>query len=75
MSIIWDRFVSNGIRELGYDIENKQLIVVLSGGVRKYYAPVLYEAYSAISHATFPERLYRETLEGKVPRIEVPGYQ
>ena len=67
MSIVWDRFVSNGIRELGYDIENKQLIVVLPGGVRKYYAPVLYEAYSAIRHATFPERLYRDTIEGKLP--------
>jgi len=74
MSTVWDRHVSNGIRELGYDIENKRLVVVLPGGMRRYYAPVPYEAYSALFHATFPERLYQETIEGKFPRIEVAGY-
>jgi len=73
--MVWDRFVSNGIRELGYDIENARLIVVLPGGVRRYYAPVPYAMYSALSHATFPERLYQEIIEGKIPRIEVAGYQ
>jgi len=75
MSIVWDRHFSNGIRELGYDIENETMIIVLPGNVRKYYAPVPYGMYSALSHATFPERLYRETVEGKVPQIEVTEYQ
>lgn len=74
MSIVWDRYVSTGIRELGYDIQTKRLIVVVPGGERRYYAPVSYEQYAAISRATFPERVYEETIEGKIPRIEVVGY-
>ena len=74
MSIVWDRHVSNGIRELGYDIENKNLIVVLPGGERKYYGSVPYDVYSSVFHATFPERLYQEIIEGKYPRLEEPKY-
>jgi hypothetical protein len=74
MSIVWDRHFSNRIRELGYDVMTKRLIVVVPGGERKYYAPVTYEQYAAISNATFPERIYEETIEGKVPRITVTGY-
>jgi len=74
MSIVWDRHFSSGIRELGYDIETHRLIVVFPGGERKYFAPVPYAMYNALSHATFPERLYRENVDGKYPRIEVAGY-
>ncbi|WP_292368176.1 hypothetical protein [Methanoregula sp. UBA64] len=74
MSIVWDRHFSNRITELGYDIMTKRLIVVVPGGERKYYAPVSYEQYAAISGASFPERMYRDTIEGKVPRITVTGY-
>ncbi|ABS55389.1 hypothetical protein Mboo_0871 [Methanoregula boonei 6A8] len=75
MSIVWDRHFSNGIRELGYDIMTERLIVVVPGGERRYYAPVSYAQYAAISGAMFPERIYRETIEGKIPRIEVAGYE
>ena len=74
MSIVWDRNFSTRIRELGYDIETRRLIVVGPGGVRKYFAPVSYEQYAAISNASFPERLFSETIEGKIPCIEVAGY-
>ncbi|MDD1702713.1 MAG: KTSC domain-containing protein [Methanoregula sp.] len=74
MSIVWDRHVSNRILELGYDIETKRLIVVFPDRVRRNYAPVTYGMYSALSHAMFPERFYRDTIEGKVPRIQVTEY-
>ncbi|MDD1701876.1 MAG: hypothetical protein LUQ31_02700 [Methanoregula sp.] len=74
MSLVWDRHFSNGIKELGYDIMTGRLIVVIPGGERRYYAPVSYEQYAAISGATFPERIFQDTIEGKIPRIEVAGY-
>jgi len=74
MSLVWDRHFSKGIKELGYDIMTGRLIVVVPGGERRYYAPVSYEQYAAISRATFPERIFQDTIEGKVPRIEVAGY-
>ncbi|NLD57433.1 MAG: hypothetical protein GX651_04775 [Methanomicrobiales archaeon] len=69
MNMVWDRHVSNGIRELGYDVKTQTMAVVFPGGIRKFHAPVPYPMYAAIFHATFPERLYRQTVEGKIPTI------
>jgi hypothetical protein len=74
MSYVWNLRLSNEMRELGYDIETKRLVVTLSDGVRKYYAPVTYETYAALSQAKFPERLFRHIVEGKIPRIYVTEY-
>ena len=69
MNMVWDRHVSSGIRELGYDVKTKTMAVVFPGGVRKYHAPVPYTVYAAIFHATFPERLYKQTVEGQIPTV------
>jgi hypothetical protein len=69
MNMVWDRHVSSGIRELGYDVKTQTMAVVFPGGVRKYHAPVPYPVYAAIFHATFPERLYKQTVEGQIPTV------
>jgi len=74
MSYVWNRRLSNEMRELGYDIVTKTLIVTFSDGIRRYYAPVTYEMYSTICHAKFPQRLFQQTIEGKIPRIYVTEY-
>jgi hypothetical protein len=69
MNMVWDRHVSNGIRELGYDVATQTMAVVFSGGVTKYHAPVPYPTYAAIFHATFPERLYKQTVGDQIPIV------
>lgn len=69
MNMVWDRHVSNGIRELGYDVKTQTMAVVFPGGITKFHAPVPYPMYAAIFHATFPERLYRQTVEGQIPAV------
>jgi hypothetical protein len=75
MSLVWNRRLSREIRELGYDIETGRLVVAFPDGVRKYYAPVSWENYTAIAHSSNPARLVRERIEGKVPRVTVAEYQ
>jgi hypothetical protein len=67
--MVWDRHVSNGIREIGYDVGTHTMAVVFPGGITKLHAPVPYEVYASIFHATFPERLYREVVDGKIPLV------
>ena len=69
MNMVWDRHVSPGIRELGYDIRTQTMAVVFPGGVTKFHAPVPYAVYASVFHATFPERLYRDVVEGKIPQV------
>lgn len=69
MNMVWDRKVSNGIRELGYDVATQTMAVVFPGGITKFHAPVPYPLYASIFHATFPERLYRQTVEGVIPTV------
>jgi hypothetical protein len=71
MNMVWDRHVSNGIRELGYDVGTRTMAVVFASGTTKYHAPVPYPLYASIFHATFPERLYKEVVEGKIPTADV----
>lgn len=71
MNMVWDRMVSNRIRELGYDVKTQTMAVVFSDTTRKFHAPVSYPLYASINHATFPERLYRDVVDGKIP--QVPG--
>ncbi len=75
MSVVWNRRLSNEIRELGYDSETGTLIVTFPDGIRRYFAPVTYEMYTAISHSSFPDRLFRNTIEGKIPRIYMTEYR
>ncbi|HUH79320.1 MAG TPA: hypothetical protein VLY83_05425 [Methanoregula sp.] len=70
MNMVWDRHVSNGIRELGYDPITQTMAVVFPGGIKKLHAPVPYSVYAAIFHATFPERLYKQTVEGQIPTVK-----
>jgi hypothetical protein len=69
MNMVWDRFVSNEIRELGYDITTRTMAVVFSDKTTKYHAPVPYPLYASIFHARFPKRLYRQVIEGKIPAV------
>ena len=69
MNKVWDRYVSHGIRELGYDVGTHTMAVVFPGNLVKYQAPVPYEMYAAIFHARFPERLYKQTVEGKIQQV------
>ncbi|MGA2104445.1 KTSC domain-containing protein [Methanoregula sp.] len=69
MSLVWNRRLSREIRELGYDIVTGKLIVVFPDGIKRNYGPVTYEMYDALSHAPNPGRLFRQIVEGKIPRI------
>ena len=69
MNMVWDRHVSNGIRELGYDINTRTLAVVFPGGKTALHAQVSYEIYSALFHSYNPERVYRQTIKDKIPML------
>ena len=69
MNMVWDRYVSHGIRELGYDVGTQTMAVVFPGNVTRYHAPVPYPLYASIFHARFPERLYKQTVEGHIPVV------
>jgi hypothetical protein len=69
MNMVWDRYVSNGIRELGYDVTTRTMAVVFADRTRKYHAPVPYPLYASIFHARFPERLYRQTVARQIPTV------
>jgi hypothetical protein len=69
MGIVWNRYVSSGIREIGYDRFTQTMAVVFSDKTRKYHAPVLYSLYAAIFHAHSSERLYRQVVAGKIPVV------
>ena len=70
MNMVWDRYVSNGIRELGYDVKTRTMAVVFADKTKKYHSPVSYPLYASIFHSTFPERLYKQVVEGKIPLVE-----
>jgi hypothetical protein len=69
MNMVWDRFVSNGIRELGYDVKTRTMAVVFANNTKTFHAPVSYPLYASINHSSFPERLYRQAVLGKIPAI------
>jgi KTSC domain len=69
MNMIWDRHVSNNIRELGYDVTTRTLAVVFADKSTTFHAPVSYPLYASINHARFPERLYRDVILGKIPTV------
>jgi len=70
--MVWNRHVSNRIREIGYDIAAGTMAVVFSDKTIRYHAPVSYSLYTMISHATFPERLYRQMVDGIIPTVRGP---
>jgi hypothetical protein len=69
MNMVWDRFVSNTIRELGYDVATRTMAVVFADKTTKYHAPVSYPLYASIFHARFPLRLYKQTVAEKIPTL------
>jgi len=69
MNMVWDRMVSNRIRELGYDVKTQTMAVVFSDKTKRFHAPVSYPLYAAINHSTFPERLYRDVVDGKISQV------
>ncbi|MGD0079653.1 MAG: hypothetical protein ABSB80_03280 [Methanoregula sp.] len=71
MNMVWDRYVSNGIRELGYDVATRTMAVVFADKTRKYHAPIPYPLYASIFHAKFPLRLYKQVVAGKIPTVSV----
>jgi hypothetical protein len=71
MNMVWDRHLTHGINELGYDGETQTMGVVLADRTIRYHAPVPYPLYASIFHAAFPLRLYRQTIEGKIPTVTV----
>ena len=69
MNMVWDRYVSHGIRELGYDIMTHTMAVRFADKTTRYHSPVPYPLYASIFHAKFPERLYKQVVEGQIPTI------
>jgi KTSC domain len=69
MNMVWDRFVSTNIRELGYDVTTRTMAVVFSDKTRTFHAPVTYPHYASIHNARFPERIYTQTVLGKIPVV------
>ena len=69
MNMVWDRHITHGINELGYDVATQTMAVVFAGGITKYHSPVPYPLYASIFHAKFPLRLYKEVVEGKIPTV------
>ncbi|MDD1697967.1 MAG: KTSC domain-containing protein [Methanoregula sp.] len=69
MNMVWDRYESRSIRELGYDSTTKTMAVVFADKTKKFHSPVPYQLYASIHHSTFPERLYRQTVDGKIPVV------
>jgi hypothetical protein len=67
--MVWDRFVSNDIRELGYDVTTRTMAVVFADKTKKYHAPVPYPLYASIFHARFPLRLYKKVVAEKIPLV------
>jgi len=45
------------------------LAVVFADKTTKYHAPVPYPLYASIFHAKFPERLYKQAVEGHIPTV------
>jgi len=70
MNMVWDRHLTQGISELGYDVTTQTMAVVFADKSTKYHAPVPYPLYASIFHARFPLRLYRQIVEGKIPSID-----
>jgi len=70
MNMVWDRHLTHGISELGYDVTTQTMAVVFADKSTKYHAPVPYPLYASIFHARFPLRLYRQIVEGKIPSID-----
>jgi hypothetical protein len=69
MNMVWDRYLSSGIRELGYDVATRTMAVVFADKTKTYHAPVPYTLYASIFHAKFPLRLYKEVVAGKIPTV------
>ena len=45
------------------------MAVVFADKTTKYHSPVPYPMYASIFHATFPERLYKQTVERNIPTV------
>ena len=71
MNMVWDRHISNVIRELVYDGTTQTMAVRFADRTTRYHAPVPYPLYAQIFHATFPERLYDDAVNGKIPTVDM----
>jgi hypothetical protein len=69
MNMVWDRHITHGINELGYDVGTQTMAVVFADKTKKFHAPVPYPLYASIFHARFPLRLYKEVVAGKIPAV------
>ena len=69
MNMVWDRFVSKDIRELGYDVATRTMAVVFADKSKKFHAPVSYPLYASINHARYPFRLYKQSVAEKIPIV------
>jgi len=69
MNMVWDRHITRGINELGYDVATRTMAVVFADSTRKYHAPVPYQLYASIFHAKYPLRLYKQAVAGQIPTV------
>jgi hypothetical protein len=66
MNMVWDRYVSNSIREPGYDAGTRTMTGVVPGNDPRYHAPVPFPSLLSIFPERFPEQLYNQTVEGHI---------
>jgi len=69
MNMVWDRRITHGINELGYDVATRTMAVVFADKTTKYHAPVSYPLYASIFHARFPLRLYKQVVADNIPTV------
>ena len=69
MNMVWDRRITHGINELGYDVATRTMAVVFADKTTKYHAPVSYPLYASIFHARFPLRLYKQAVADNIPTV------
>ncbi|HTY14629.1 MAG TPA: KTSC domain-containing protein [Methanoregulaceae archaeon] len=69
MNMVWDKKKSHGIRRLGYDMGTHTMTIEFTGKPRISHSPVPYAVYESINNSTFPEKLYRRIILGKIPIV------
>ena len=69
MTRILHNRVAHSINKIGYDISTETLEIIFTRGAPRYYQPVPYSLYNRFAYAPFPERFFRQVIDGRVPEL------